>query len=133
MYAYVYAYQKWQLSVDLSTHGAASRLQKALSDLGLPPVRGIVHAAGVLENQLVTEITEDAFNQVLDPKIAGALAMHQAFPAGTLDFSIWFSSCGQLFGFPGQASYASGNAFLDSLANHRRLDGEQAVAFQWTS
>ncbi len=121
------------IALDLSTHGAASRLQKSLSDLGLPPVRGIVHAAGVLENQLVTEITEDAFNQVLDPKIAGALAMHQAFPAGTLDFSIWFSSCGQLFGFPGQASYASGNAFLDSLANYRRLDGEQAVAFQWTS
>ena len=121
------------IALDLSTHGAASRLQTSLSDLGLPPVRGIVHAAGVLENQLVTDITEDAFNQVLDPKIAGALAMDHAFPAGTLDFSIWFSSCGQLFGFPGQASYASGNAFLDSLANHRRVDGEQAVAFQWTS
>ena len=121
------------IALDLSTHGAASRLHKAISDLGLPPVRGIVHAAGVLENQLVTEITEDAFNKVLDPKIAGALAVHQAFPAGTLDFSVWFSSCGQLFGFPGQASYASGNAFLDSLANHRRVDGEQAVAFQWTS
>ena len=121
------------VALDLSTHGAASRLQKSLSDLGLPPVRGIVHAAGVLENQLVSEITEDGFDRVLDPKIAGALAMHQAFPAGTLDFSIWFSSCGQLFGFPGQASYASGNAFLDSLAVHRRVDGEQAVAFQWTS
>ena len=121
------------IALDLSTHGAASKLQKSLSDLGLPPVRGIVHAAGVLENQLVTEITEDAFDRVLDPKIAGALALHQAFPAGTLDFSIWFSSCGQLFGFPGQASYASGNAFLDSLAVHRRVDGEQAIAFQWTS
>ena len=121
------------IALDLSTHGAALRLQKSLSDLSLPPVRGIVHAAGVLENQLITEITEDAFDLVLDPKIAGALAMHEAFPAGTLDFSIWFSSCGQLFGFPGQASYASGNAFLDSLANHRRVKGEQAVAFQWTS
>ena len=121
------------IALDISTHGAASRLLKSISDLGLPPIRGIVHAAGVLENQLVTEVTEDAFNRVLDPKIAGALAMHEAFPAGTLDFSIWFSSCGQLFGFPGQASYASGNAFLDSLANHRRAKGEQAVAFQWTS
>ena len=69
------------VALDLSTHGAASRLQTSLSGLGLPPVRGIVHAAGVLKNQLVTDITEDAFNQVLDPKIAGALAMHHAYPA----------------------------------------------------
>ena len=121
------------IALDLSTHDAASRLLKSTSNLGLPPVRGIVHAAGVLKNQLVTEVTEDAFNQVLDPKIAGSLAVHQAFPVGTLDFSIWFSSCGQLFGSTGQASYASGNSFLDSLANHRRMNGEQAVAFQWTS
>ena len=121
------------VALDLSIHGAASRLLNTLADLGLPPVRGIVHAAGVLENQLVTEVTEDAFDRVLDPKIAGGLALHDAFPAGTLDFPIWFSSCGQLFGLPGQASYASGNAFLGSLTVHQRVDGKQAVTFQWTS
>ena len=116
------------VALDLSTQGATARLLKSLVDLGLSPVRDIVHVAGVLEDKLVTEITEDAFDRVLDPNITGALALHEAFPAGTLDFSIWFSSCGQLFGFPGQASYASGNAFLDSLAVHRRVDSEQAVA-----
>ena len=121
------------LALDLTTRNAASTLRRSLEDLGLPEVRGVVHAAGVLDNQLVQEITRDAFDRVLEPKVDGALAVHQAFPVGTLDFSIWFSSCGQLFGFPGQASYASGNAFLDSLASHRHAQGEDAVAFQWTS
>ena len=61
------------------------------------------------------------------------MTLHEAFPVGTLDFMVFFSSCGQLFGFPGQGSYASGNAFLDTLASHRREQGDNCIAFQWTS
>ncbi|KAI1812294.1 6-MSAS [Poronia punctata] len=121
------------LPLDIGAAGAGDKLRDALDDLALPPVLGVVHAAGTLEDQLVLETTADSFHRVLAPKVSGALALNEAFPVGSLDWFVLFSSCGQLFGFPGQSSYASGNAFLDSLATHRRQQGDNAVAFQWTS
>ncbi|ERF77015.1 6-methylsalicylic acid synthase [Endocarpon pusillum Z07020] len=123
----------FSVAIDLGAPDAAASLLAKLDMLSLPPVLGVVHAAGVLEDQLVLSATEDSFNRVLAPKVTGALALHKAFPPTTVDFFMLFSSCGQLFGFPGQASYASGNAFLDSLADHRRGLGDNAVALQWTS
>ena len=123
----------FSVALDIGAADAAEQLSAKLDALCLPPVLGIVHAAGVLEDQLVLSTTPESFNRVLAPKVAGALALHKAFPPATVDFFMMFSSCGQLFGFPGQASYASGNAFLDSLAEHRRGLGDNAVALQWTS
>lgn len=123
----------YSLAVDLSVADAADVLARKLDDLSLPRVLGVVHAAGVLEDQLVLETTAESFNRVLAPKVAGTLALDKAFPVGSLDFLMLFSSCGQLFGFPGQASYASGNAFLDSVAERRRSQGDNTIAFQWTS
>jgi 6-methylsalicylic acid synthase len=123
----------YSLAVDISAPDAESKLADALAELPFPPVTGVVHAAGVLEDQLVLECTQPSFQRVLAPKISGAMALHALFPVGTLDFMTLFSSCGQLFGFPGQASYASGNAFLDSLATLRRSQGDNTMALQWTS
>jgi 6-methylsalicylic acid synthase len=121
------------VSMDISAAEAADNLCATLDRLSLPQVRGVVHAAGVLDNQLVMETTDEAFERVLAPKIHGAMVLHEVFPPTSLDFFLLFSSCGQLFGFPGQSSYASGNAFLDSLATHRRALGDNAVSFQWTT
>lgn len=121
------------VSIDIGASNASSQISTALDALSLPPILGVVHAAGVLEDQLVLSTTSDSFARVLSPKITGALALHKLFPPKTLDFLIFFSSCGQLFGFPGQSSYASGNAFLDTLATHRRAQGDNAIAIQWTS
>lgn len=121
------------LPLDISSDDVVQKLQESLENLALPPVRGVVHAAGVLENELLLESTEAAFAKVLAPKIKGGLVLHEAFPPKTLDFFVLFSSCGQLFGFPGQGSYGSGNAFLDTLAQHRRQQGDNSVAIQWTS
>jgi 6-methylsalicylic acid synthase len=82
---------------------------------------------------MILQCTQPSFQRVLAPKITGAMVLHSLFPVGTLDFMMLFSSCGQLFGFPGQASYASGNAFLDSLATLRRSQGDNTMALQWTS
>jgi 6-methylsalicylic acid synthase len=125
----------YAVSLDITKETAAEDLLKRLETLQLPPVLGVVHAAGVLENELVLETTREAFGRVLDPKVSGALALHKAFPPGKggLDFFLLFSSCGQLFGFPGQGSYASGNAFLDGLATHRRGLGDNSVSMLWTS
>jgi 6-methylsalicylic acid synthase len=123
----------YSIALDLGASDAATVLSEKLEALSLPPVLGVVHAAGVVEDQLVLETTPESFSRVLGPKVAGTLALHQAFPPTTVDFFVLFSSCGQLFGFPGQASYASGNAFLDSMAEHRRALGDNAIALQWTS
>lgn len=123
----------YSVTVDLGATDAAQTLSTKFDALSLPPVLGVIHAAGVLEDQLVLSTTPESFNRVLAPKVAGALTLHKVFPPGSVDFFMMFSSCGQLFGFPGQASYASGNAFLDSLAEHRRGLGDNAIALQWTS
>ncbi|KAI0911775.1 6-methylsalicylic acid synthase [Ustulina deusta] len=123
----------YAVALDIGASDAHLQLQATLDQLALPPVLGVVHAAGVVEDQLIQNATVQSYSRVLSPKVSGALALHAAFPVGALDWFVLFSSCGQLFGFPGQGSYASGNAFLDALAVHRRRQGDNSVAFQWTS
>ncbi|MBW1279502.1 KR domain-containing protein, partial [Escherichia coli] len=57
----------------------------------------------------------------------------KAFPPGTVDCFVLYSSIGELVGTSGQSSYASGNSFLDILATHRKNQGDNAIAFQWTA
>ncbi|KAE8371950.1 hypothetical protein BDV26DRAFT_298321 [Aspergillus bertholletiae] len=121
------------IAVDISSPNAASQLSSRIDDLSLPPIRGVVHAAGVLHNEHVLSATPSSFEHVMAPKVAGSLTLNMLFPPKTVDFMVLFSSCGQFFGFPGQASYASGNAFLDALATHRRSQGDNTIAMQWTS
>ena len=121
------------LTLDMTASNASDLLVSSLDQLSVPPVLGVVHAAGTLANQTVTETTASAFHEVIAPKILGAIALHSAFPPKRLDFMVFFSSCGQLLGFPGQASYASGNAFLDTLASQRRALGDNTTSILWTS
>ncbi|KAL8821912.1 MAG: hypothetical protein Q9223_000142 [Gallowayella weberi] len=123
----------YTLPIDLGSSTAASDLQSRLDALSLPPILGVVHAAGLVKDQLIMNTTSESFARVLAPKVAGALALHKVFPPKSLNFFLLFSSCGQLFGFPGQGSYAAGNAFLDTLAEHRRALGDNTRALQWTS
>nr|APX44008.1 polyketide synthase [Pestalotiopsis microspora] len=122
------------VSLDIGADDAHDQLLAALERLSLPPVLGVIHASGVLEDSLLCDTTADSFARVLSPKISGALALHRAFPpAAGLDFFVLFSSIGQLVGTSGQSSYGAGNAFLDTLAAHRRGQGDNAIAFQWTA
>jgi 6-methylsalicylic acid synthase len=102
--------------------------------LGLAPIRGVVHAAGVLDNRMLHNVDEASLRAVMRPKVDGAWTLHTLFPPGSLDFLVLFSSCGQLLGMPGQATYGCANAFLDALAVHRAARGPQlartAVASQ---
>ena len=100
---------------------------------GAPAVRGIIHAAGVVHDQLVTSITDDALRQVIWPKIAGAQVLHRAFPCGSLDFFFLTASAGSVFGIPGQGSYAAANAYLDALARARHRHGCHTVSIDWVA
>jgi 6-methylsalicylic acid synthase len=116
------------------TDAEAARRELAPDALGLPAIRGIVHAAGVLDNRLATGVDDASLDTVLRPKTAGAWVLHELFPPGSLDFFVLFSSCGHLLGLPGQATYGAANAFLDAFAAHRNgPDGGDTTALAWTS
>ncbi|MCC7360824.1 MAG: type I polyketide synthase, partial [Anaerolineales bacterium] len=97
----------------------------------LPPLRGIFHAAGVLDDGVLTRQTWPRFAEVLRPKLAGAWNLHRLTRAIPLDCFVLFSSAAALLGSPGQAGYAAANAFLDALAHQRRADGLPALSLNW--
>jgi len=100
---------------------------------GAPPIRGVIHAAGVTEAQLLTEIEEQRVHRTLWPKVAGARALHEVFPPGTLDFLYLAASAGAVFGIPGQGAYAAANAYLDGLARARHRQGCNTVSLDWVA
>lgn len=123
----------YPIAFDVSSPNGAEVLLATLDKLSLPPVLGVIHGAGVLGGSLLMDTTREAYAQVFSPKIDGALTLHKAFPPGSLDFFVLYSSIGQLVGTEGQAAYASSNAFLDGLATYRRTRGDNTVAFQFTA
>ncbi|HEV8711728.1 MAG TPA: SDR family oxidoreductase, partial [Candidatus Binatia bacterium] len=98
---------------------------------GWPPIRGVVHAAGVLQDGLLVQLDAIALNTVLRPKVIGSWLLHRLLEEAPLDFFILFSSAGSLLGQPGQGNYAAANAFLDALAHHRRAQGQPALSINW--
>lgn len=97
----------------------------------MPPLRGIVHAAGILEDAVLLEMDEASFRRVLSPKVAGAWNLHHLSQDAELDFFVLFSSIASVVGSPGQGNYAAANAFLDSLANYRSAQGLAAMSINW--
>ncbi|MER5968474.1 beta-ketoacyl synthase N-terminal-like domain-containing protein [Streptomyces sp. NPDC002055] len=121
------------LSADIADTGAVAAALHP-DALDMPPVRGVVHAAGVLDDRLLGRLDQDSLRAVLRPKAGGALTLARLFPPGSLDFLVHFSSCGQLLGLTGQAAYASANAFLDAMAVHDRARGASGtMSLGWTS
>ncbi|ORV57571.1 polyketide synthase [Mycobacterium florentinum] len=119
------------VALDIAAPGAAGELRSVLADL--PPVRGVVHAAGVEAGVFLANTTIDEIATTMHPKVDGALALHEMFAPGELDWMVLYSSCGYLAGFPGQGAYACGNAFLDALARHRRGLGDATTSVAWTA
>ena len=115
---------------NLSIHGEAARL---LDEIGvrMPPLRGIVHAAGVLDDGALLKLDWQRFRSVLAPKIDGAWNLHRLTQQMPLDFFMLFSSAASIIGWPGQGNYAAANAFLDALAHQRRLEGAPALSVNW--
>jgi myxalamid-type polyketide synthase MxaB len=97
----------------------------------LPPLRGVIHAAGLLDDGVLLQQDWTRFERVLAPKIAGGWNLHEATLDQPLDFFVCFSSVASLLGTPGQGNYAAGNAFLDALAQHRRARGLPGLSIHW--
>ncbi len=95
-----------------------------------PPVRGVFHAAGVVQFGLTAELDAAAMSAVLRPKVQGSLVLDRLF--GRLDVFVLFSSLASLLSFPMVGSYAAANAFLDALAHKRRQRGDVALSVNWS-
>jgi len=79
-------------------------------------IDGVIHGAGIVEDKLVRDKTEESFNRVFDTKVRGAMSLH-AFIRDDVKFVVFFSSVASAFGNRGQADYASANDVLDKLAH----------------
>lgn len=97
----------------------------------LPALRGVIHAAGVLRDRTLLELSVEAMRAVAAPKVWGAWNLHQATRDDALDFFVLYSSAASMLGSPGQANYAAANAFLDALAFARQRLGLPALSISW--
>ncbi|HEU4325211.1 MAG TPA: type I polyketide synthase [Roseiflexaceae bacterium] len=118
-------------AVDVGDAAALEAFLAAYRAEGWPPIRGVVHSAGIVRDQLLTRMRAEDFAAVLRPKIDGAWLLHRLLIDEPLDFFVLFSSASALMGMYGQSNYAAGNAFLDSLAHHRRALGLPATSINW--
>ena len=96
-----------------------------------PPLRGVIHAAGVLDDGVLFDMSLEQLDRPMAPKVQGAWNLHAATQDVPLDFFVMFSSVASVLGSPGQANYAAGNALLDSLAAWRRRRGLPALSINW--
>ena len=115
---------------DVSEEAEVAAMLQRTSE-SLPPLRGIIHAAGVLDDGIIEQQTWLRFENVLAAKVHGAWNLHRQTLSVDLDFFVFFSAAATLIGSPGQASYAAANAFMDALAHHRKSRGLSAVSINW--
>lgn len=115
---------------DVSDEEALAHLIAAVVD-SMPPLRGIVHAAGVLDDATLGTLDPARLMAVLEPKAVGGLNLHNLTADLPLDFFVMFSSLAGTLGSPGQGNYAAANAFLDALASLRASQGQPALSIAW--
>ncbi|MGA5566638.1 SDR family NAD(P)-dependent oxidoreductase [Streptomyces platensis] len=132
-----------QLAAELREFGAEVTLaacdvadRAALADLlaAVPeahPLGAVVHAAGVLDDGVISSLTPERMATVLRPKADAAVNLDRLTRDLDLSAFVLFSSAAATFGGPGQGNYAAGNAFLEALAHRRRAEGRPALAVGW--
>ncbi|WP_217266834.1 type I polyketide synthase, partial [Mycobacterium avium] len=107
-------------------------LAKVIADIPMQhPLTGVIHAAGVLEDAVVTSLTPQRIDTVLRAKVDAAWNLHELTRDLDVGAFVMFSSIAGLAGASGQGNYAAGNSFLDGLAAHRRAHGLPAISLGW--
>jgi acyl transferase domain-containing protein/acyl carrier protein len=109
---------------------ARSQLAAVLADLPLP-LGGVIHAAGMLDDANLHDLTWKQMTTVLAPKVVGAWNLHHLTLQQPIDFFVLFSSATALLGSPGQANHVAANVLLDQFAHYRRQMNLPALSINW--
>jgi myxalamid-type polyketide synthase MxaB len=117
-------------AIDIANREAVAGLLRNIAR-DLPPLRGIVHAAGLLDDGLLTELEWPRFERVLAPKVEGAWNLHELTLGTPLDFFVAYSSIASVFGSAAQTHHAAANRFLDALMAFRRHEGLPGLSINW--
>jgi len=106
---------------------------RVLEDMNasMPLLKGIVHAAGVLDDGILFQQNWERFAQVMAPKVKGTWNLHTLTKDSAIDFFVCFSSVASLLGSMGQGNYAAANAFMDVLAHYRKAMGLPCLSINW--
>ena len=95
------------------------------------PLRGVIHAAGVIDDGMAMQQTAERFAKTMAPKVTGTWNLHTLTRDIPLDFFVSFSSIASLMGSPGQSNYSAANAVVDALMQQRRLQGLPGMSINW--
>ena len=120
------------VSGDIAQAETVDRLVSVATSSGLP-VRGVLHAAAVVEDAILANITDELIERDWAPKVYGAWHLHRATTTQPLDWFCSFSSAAALLGSPGQGAYAAANSWLDGFTHWRRAQGLPATAIAWAA
>lgn len=97
----------------------------------MPPLRGVIHSAGIVDDGVLLQQTWDRFASVFRPKVNGSMVLHKLTANDRLDFFVLYSSIASVFGAPGQGSYVAANAFMDNLGAVRAAEGKACLSVNW--
>jgi acyl transferase domain-containing protein/NADPH:quinone reductase-like Zn-dependent oxidoreductase/thioesterase domain-containing protein/acyl carrier protein len=115
---------------DVTREDDVRRVVKEIGAAGRP-LKGVFHAAMVLDDESLTVLDEARFARVLEPKMTGAWNLHLATRESGLEHFVCFSSFSVVAGTPRQSAYNAGNAFLGALAHYRRAEALPALTVDW--
>lgn len=117
-------------AADISSRATVAALLDRI-ERQLPPLRGVLHCAMVLDDALATDLNRERIAKVLAPKAFGAWHLHELTAHLPLEAFVLFSSATSMIGNRGQANYAMANGFLDHLAQARAARGQRVLTVNW--
>ena len=118
------------LVADISKRRDIEEIFERIGDTGTE-LRGIVHAAGVLDDGTLIQQTPEKIAKVFAPKVQGAWLLHEFSRRHSLDFFVLFGSAASVLGSAGQINHGAANAFLEALSHERRLEGLPSITVAW--
>jgi len=119
------------IHADVGEFNDCSKILDQIKSLGLPALRGIMHAAGVLSDNFIVNQSEEAIQAVLRPKVYGSWYLHSLTINYAMEFFVMFSSLSGIVGMIGQCNHAGANRFLDALTHYRVSMGLPCTTINW--